>query len=107
MAPEHVELLTQNSQILSDRIHAAGLILLGPYSPAAASDYCVGSNHVLPTGGAAKNHGGLSILDFMKVGLTVQGSSTGLQNVLEPLKALASAEGLVNHYSSVRARFEA
>jgi histidinol dehydrogenase len=107
MAPEHVELLTQNSQILSDRIHTAGLILLGPYSPAAASDYCIGSNHVLPTGGFAKNHGGLSILDFMKVGCTVQGSSTGLQNVLEPLKILASAEGLANHYSSVRARFEA
>jgi len=106
VAPEHVELLTRNNENLSRRIHAAGLILLGPYSPAAASDYCVGTNHVLPTGGSARNHGGLSILDFMKLAWKVEGSRTGLRNILEPLKILTSAEGLVNHYSSVQARFK-
>jgi len=106
MAPEHVELLTEYDRGFSKRIRAAGLILLGPYSPAAASDYCVGTNHVLPTGGSARNHSGLSVLDFMKLAWIVTGSQNGLQNILEPLKILASSEGLLNHYFSVQARFE-
>lgn len=106
MAPEHVELLTENGSGLAERIHAAGLILIGPYSPAAASDYCVGTNHVLPTGGFAENHSGLSVLDFVKLTWTVTGSPKGIQSILEPLKVLASNEGLINHYSSVEARFK-
>jgi len=106
MAPEHVELLTERNNELSERIHSAGLVLMGPYSPAAASDYCVGTNHVLPTGGFARNHSGLSALDFMKLTWMVTGSPNGLQSILEPLKILASSEGLPNHYFSVQARFE-
>ena len=106
IAPEHVELLSKNSYELSKRINAAGLILIGPYTPAAASDYCVGTNHVLPTGGFAKNHGGLSILDFMKLTWTVTGTKRGLQNILNPVKTLTMKEGLPNHYNSIQARFE-
>jgi histidinol dehydrogenase len=106
MAPEHVELLTECDHRLSEGIRAAGLILMGPYSPAAASDYYVGTNHVLPTGGFARNHSGLSALDFTKLTWTVTGSAKSLQNILEPLKVLASSEGLLNHYFSVQARFE-
>jgi histidinol dehydrogenase len=87
-------------------ISNAGLILNGPYSPCAASDYIVGTDHVLPTEGFAKNRSGLSVLDFVKVVWTVEGSKEGLRSVLGPLKALANAEGLPNHYLSVSSRFE-
>jgi histidinol dehydrogenase len=106
MAPEHVELLTEHNLDFSKRIRTAGLILIGPYSPVAASDYCVGTNHVLPTAGFARNHSALSILDFTKLTWSVTGSHNGLQNILEPLKTLTSSEGLLNHYSAVQARFE-
>lgn len=106
MAPEHVEVLTENDDEFSERIRNAGLVLIGSFSPAAASDYCIGTNHVLPTNGFAKNHGGLSVLDFLKLTWMVTGSPTGLQKILNPLRTLASSEGLLNHYSSVQARFE-
>jgi histidinol dehydrogenase len=106
MAPEHVELLTDDDLKFTERIHNAGLLLIGPFSPAAASDYCIGTNHVLPTGGFARNHSGLSIFDFEKLTWTAAGSPTGLQKLLDPLRTLASSEGLVNHYSSVQARYE-
>jgi len=106
LAPEHLELLTQNPRLMAERVRSAGLILLGPDAPAAASDYCIGTDHVLPTGGFAANHSGLSVLDFLKLTWTVEGTREGLQSVLEPLKALASAEGLPNHYLSVESRFQ-
>jgi histidinol dehydrogenase len=82
------------------------LILCGPYSPCAASDYIVGTDHVLPTEGFAQKRAGLSVLDFVKLVWTVEGSREGLRSVLRPLKELAYAEGLPNHYLSVRSRFE-
>lgn len=105
LAPEHLELLTENPGQLADRIESAGLILLGPHAPAAASDYCLGTDHVLPTGGYATNHSGLSVLDFLKLTWTAEGTPEGLQSILKPLKALTNAEGLPNHYLSVESRF--
>ena len=105
LAPEHVELLTEAPRRLVGRITSAGLILLGPYAPAAASDYCMGTDHVLPTGGSAANHSGLSVLDFLKLRWTAEGTPKGLRSLLQPLKALASAEGLPNHYLSAESRF--
>lgn len=105
LAPEHLELLTENRKQMAEKIRSAGLILLGEYAPGAASDYCIGTDHVLPTGGFAANHSGLSILDFLKLTWTIEGSREGLQSVLGPLKALTTAEGLPNHYLSVECRF--
>lgn len=107
IAPEHLQLLTQNAHKLSEKINSAGLILNGPYAPAAASDYCLGTDHVLPTGGFARSNGGLTVLDFVKPTWTVEGSRNGLKNLLRPLKVLASTEGLLNHYYSVESRFKA
>jgi histidinol dehydrogenase len=73
VAPEHLELLTENARTLSDKIQNAGLILIGPFAPASATDYCIGSNHVLPTGGYAKSHAGLSSLDFVRPTWTIEG----------------------------------
>jgi histidinol dehydrogenase len=88
------------------RIAGAGLKLLGKYSPCAASDYLVGTDHVIPTAGLASARGPLSVLDFVKLDWSVTGSASGLRGVLPDLKTLARAEGLPNHYLSARARFE-
>jgi histidinol dehydrogenase len=105
LAPEHLELLTENHAQLAERIRSAGLILLGPYASAAVSDYCLGTDHVLPTGGFAANHSGLSVLDFLKFTWIAEGTREGLRSILQPLKALTGAEGLPNHYLSAESRF--
>jgi histidinol dehydrogenase len=105
-APEHLEIMTKDNAAVAGRITAAGLILVGDYSPVAASDYMLGTNHVLPTGGAARTYSGLSVCDFMKRMTVVECSEDGLKRVVEPIKALALAEGLPNHYLAVKARFK-
>ena len=64
-APEHLEVMTANAKEISEKL-VAGLILIGPYSPVALSDYGSGTNHVLPTGGFAQSFSGLSAFDFMR-----------------------------------------
>src|SRR5581483_2151486 len=70
LAPEHLTLLG-GAELLLDQIHSAGSIFLGGFSPVAAGDYASGTNHILPTGGAARLRGGLSAADFVKA-ITVQ-----------------------------------
>jgi histidinol dehydrogenase len=106
LAPEHLSVMTKKPIITGSRIGGAGLKLLGKYSPCAASDYMVGTDHVIPTSGLALARGPLSILDFMKLDWTVAGSRSGLRSLMPDLKTLAYAEGLPNHYLSARARFE-
>ncbi len=106
MAPEHLEIMVSDPDDYISKMDSAGLTLVGPYAPCAASDYLIGTNHVLPTGGYAKAKGGLSVLDFVRLSWTVEGSPSGLRPLLSPLRALATTEGLVNHYLSVRSRFE-
>lgn len=105
ISPEHLEILTRDPRRLASKIRSAGLKLLGPFSPASASDYIVGTDHVIPTGGFSSARGPLSVLDFVKLDWTVEGSSAGLRQALPPLKALAEAEGLSNHYLSAESRF--
>jgi len=104
-APEHLEIMARSAKSIARRITAAGLILLGHYSPVPASDYLVGTNHVLPTGGTARIYSGLSVLDFLRRVNIVQCSRSGLRRLAAPLKALARAEGLPNHYRAVEERF--
>ncbi len=105
LAPEHVEILAEDARRVARRIRAAGLKLVGEDSPCALSDYLAGTDHVIPTGGYARISGGLSALDMVKLDWTVTGSKSGLRESLSSLEALASAEGLPNHYLSVRKRF--
>jgi histidinol dehydrogenase len=79
-APEHLEVLTGKPQQIAEKL-TAGLILLGPYSPVALSDYGSGTNHVLPTGGFAQSFSGLSSLDFMRRVSIVESTRTGLERV--------------------------
>jgi histidinol dehydrogenase len=106
VAPEHVAVMTRDPTRAAARIAGAGLKLLGKYSPCAASDYMVGTDHVIPTTGLAVARGPLSVLDFMKLDWTVTGSSSGLRKLMPDLMALTTAEGLPNHYLSARARME-
>ena len=100
IAPEH---LTTTRKNLAG-IVSAGSVFLGDYSAQAAGDYGSGPNHVLPTGGAARFRGGLSVNDFLKV-ITVQElSRAGLRKIAPSLVALADAEGLRAHAQSIQLR---
>ena len=105
LAPEHLELLSENPERIAARINTAGIVLLGKYSPSSASDYCLGSNHVLPTMEFGKSKASLSVLDFMKLVNHVRVTRTGLRSVQKHVKELAFAEGLPNHYYAVEERF--
>ncbi|MDG6929063.1 MAG: histidinol dehydrogenase [Nitrososphaerota archaeon] len=104
LAPEHLEILS-SEDYFAPRIRSAGLKLLGPDSPCAASDYCMGTDHVIPTGGQAAARGPLSVLDFVKMDWSLSCSREGLGRALGGLKSLAYWEGLPNHYLSVASRF--
>jgi histidinol dehydrogenase len=103
-APEHLELICKNADNISKRVDSAGIILIGQYAPSSASDYSLGSNHVLPTIGFGKSRASLSVLDFIKIVNKVKVSKSGLAKVSRSIKELTSAEGLLNHYEAVKAR---
>ncbi|TXT54337.1 MAG: bifunctional histidinal dehydrogenase and histidinol dehydrogenase [Candidatus Thorarchaeota archaeon] len=104
-APEHVEIMTVNARLDADKITTAGLVLVGGYSPVAASDYCLGVNHVLPTGGYGNAYSQLSISDFIRTYSVVECSKEGLRKVSERVKVLSECEGLPGHGSATDGRF--
>jgi histidinol dehydrogenase len=103
-APEHLEIMSKRADAVAKKIESAGLVLIGPDVPSSASDYCLGSNHVLPTLGFGKSRASLSVLDFVKLVNRVKVSRAGLAKVDSAVKEMATAEGLPNHYEAVRAR---
>jgi histidinol dehydrogenase len=105
-APEHLEIMIKAPKEIADKITSAGLILIGPFSPVALSDYGSGTNHVLPTGGFGSAFSGLSALDFTKRISIVESSKEGLEKLRKQIKILTEAESLPNHYKAVEARFE-
>ncbi len=105
LAPEHLEVMTADPWLVAGKVSSAGLVLVGPYTPASSTDYCMGANHVLPTGGYAKISPGLTVLDYLKPLTVVESTRDGLQNVRGHIKALSDAEGLPNHGLAVEGRF--
>jgi histidinol dehydrogenase len=105
LAPEHLEILSENPEKIASKINTAGVILLGKYSPSSASDYCLGSNHVLPTMAFGKSKASLSVLDFVKLVNHITVTKKGLLSVQKYIRELAFAEGLPNHYFAVEERF--
>ena len=100
LAPEHLTIAEGDLA----RVQNAGSVFVGDYSPQSAGDYAAGPNHVLPTAGAARFRGGLSVHDFLKI-ITVQNfSAKGLRRIAPIITTLAEAEGLVAHAQSVRLR---
>ena len=96
IAPEHLELMVGNAKSLSKKITGAGLLLIGKNTPSAASDYILGTNHILPTNGFGRTRGGLSVLDFLKLQTVVESNKIKISLELQEdsLKALTDAEEL-------------
>jgi histidinol dehydrogenase len=105
LAPEHLTLL-EDAKGLLDQIRSAGSIFLGSYSPVAAGDYASGTNHILPTSGAARLRGGLSAADFVKCISVQEITRKGLARLRPSIVTLAGVEGLKAHAQSVEARFK-
>jgi len=100
-AAEH---LVVDSQALARRVRCAGSVFVGPWSAQVGGDYAIGSNHVLPTSGAARVRGGLSAADFVRQ-ITVQRlTRAGLSRIGPAVVALARAEGLEAHARSIEIR---
>ena len=104
IAPEHLELNVINYKKLVYKIINAGSICLGKYSAMAATDYNVGSNHILPTNSSAKFSSGLSVYDFYKRISYVNLSKKGIESIGEQVINLATYEGLDGHAKSVKLR---
>jgi len=105
MAPEHLEVICRSPKDISANINSAGIILEGQFTPASASDFCLGSNHVLPTKQVAKYRGGLTVLDFVKIITQLSASKNGLKLVEPFIKEVALIENLPNHYEAIKDRF--
>jgi histidinol dehydrogenase len=103
LAPEHAVCDTHD---VADRLTRAGTVFVGSYSAQASGDYVTGSNHVLPTAGAAAARGGLSAADFVRVSTVQHLTAQGLRAVAAAGIALAKAEGLTSHAESLRVRFD-
>jgi histidinol dehydrogenase len=101
IAPEH--LVVDSERLLRGSIRA-GAVFVGPFSAQAAGDYATGSNHVLPTAGAARFRGGLSAADFVRVMAVQRLTRAGLAGLAPSIVALAAAEGLRGHAESIVVR---
>ena len=104
-APEHLELMVKKPSRLLEKVRNAGSISLGTYTPVPATDYAVGSNHILPTAGDASFTSSLTVSDFLKTTYVQSLSKGGLQKLRKTILTLAEYEGLAAHVHSVEARF--
>jgi histidinol dehydrogenase len=100
-APEHV---VCDSDAMAARLTRAGTVFVGHHSAQASGDYATGSNHVLPTSGAARARGGLTAADFVRVGTVQRVTARGLRRIGPTAMALARAEGLAAHAASIQIR---
>jgi histidinol dehydrogenase len=100
IAPEHITVPEAESQYVFN----AGSVFVGQYSPQSLGDYAAGPNHTLPTGGAARYRGGLSVLDYLKIITVQEVSKPALKKIAPIVTRLAEAEGLQAHAQSVRVR---
>jgi histidinol dehydrogenase len=101
IAPEHLSIPSAD---LLGKVRHAGSVFVGPFSPEAAGDYASGPNHVLPTSGAARQRGGLSVTDYLKVISVQELSARALERLAPAITTLARAEGLEAHARSVEVR---
>ncbi|MYZ46812.1 histidinol dehydrogenase [Propylenella binzhouense] len=104
IAPEHLEIATDDPDSLFSRIRNAGSAFLGRYTPEVIGDYVGGPNHVLPTARSARFSSGLSVLDFVKRTSVLRLGPESLRQLAPAAIALAEAEGLGAHARSVAIR---
>ncbi|MBS3787279.1 histidinol dehydrogenase [Candidatus Bipolaricaulota bacterium] len=104
LAPEHLQIMVSEGKDLLDQVRNAGAVYFGDFTPAAAADYFLGVNHVLPTGGAARFDSVLTVRDFMK---PISVASTGkeeFRNISGIGKQLTKIENMPDHLKSLEAR---
>ena len=106
IAPEHLELCTNNDDKIIKGVKNAGSIFIGKYSPEAVGDYLAGPNHVLPTSGSARFSSGLSVNDFLKRHSLIKITKTGIERLGSSVINLAKHENLVGHANSVEMRLK-
>jgi histidinol dehydrogenase len=104
IAPEHLELLCTDAELLVPSVRHAGAVFVGPDTPAVLGDYVAGVNHVLPTGGTARFASALRVDDFQKHVHVVSTDAVALARVAPYVTVLAEAEGLTAHAAAVRLR---
>lgn len=106
IAPEHLEIMTENPESEARKIKNAGAIFLGNYTPVAAGDYTCGTNHVIPTGGTARFSSPLGVYDFLKISSIAFYDRISLEREKKQIEFLSDFEGLIAHKNSIRVRFE-
>ena len=105
-APEHLIVQTENAEDIMDSIRNAGSVFLGPWTPESVGDYASGTNHTLPTFGAARAYSGVCVESFIKF-ISVQSlTKAGLKSIGPCVERLATLEGLEAHRRAVRLRLE-
>jgi histidinol dehydrogenase len=103
-APEHLAIMTSRPRDDLARVHSAGSVFLGAMTPVSLGDYGSGTNHILPTMGAARLRGGLCVEDFVRWTTWQQATRKGLQAIAPDITTVARAEGLVGHAEAVEGR---
>ena len=104
IAPEHLELITEDPPALVERVRHAGAVFCGPWSPASVGDYLAGPSHVLPTDGTARFGSALTVSDFQKDVHVITLSQAAVEQAAPIVAAIARAEGLAAHADSVLRR---
>jgi len=104
IAPEHLHLQSTEKENILKKVNNAGGIFLGNYSTEAFGDYVAGTNHVLPTSGAAKFSSGLGVIDFMKKSSLVEINEVSFDNLSKHVQNIADVEKLDAHKLSVKIR---
>ncbi|WP_298912635.1 histidinol dehydrogenase [uncultured Algimonas sp.] len=106
-APEHLIVQMERPELLVPAIRHAGSIFLGPWTPESVGDYASGTNHTLPTNGAARAYSGITLDSFLKYVSVQQLSKAGLKRLGPVVERLAEMEGLDAHRNAVTLRLEA
>ena len=106
IAPEHLELMTEQPRTLLPYIRNAGAVFLGDWSPEPLGDYLAGPDHVLPTSGTARFFSPLSVDSFLKTMSVVEFSRESLSSLQKDIITLAESEQLTAHANAIRKRFE-
>lgn len=105
LAPEHLEIFSNDPYPVLDKVVNAGSVFLGKYTPESVGDYIGGPNHVLPTAGTARFFSPLGVYDFQKRFSWIEFNKKSLKKHLDALTLIARSEGLEAHARSAEARF--
>jgi histidinol dehydrogenase len=104
IAPEHLEIMTEEPMNLLPMIKNAGAIFLGKWTPETLGDYSAGPNHTLPTGGTARFSSPLGVYDFVKRSSLLWFTKNGFTKLVKTVKTIAAIEGLEAHQKTITVR---